>query len=322
MFTSPSRHEAALEPRWTFVFAGTLMFSLILATAAFGATKSAKEGRPEAAKAATSPAKAAPAPAAAKVGLPGATGEHPSFSVDMVMKHDGETYTVRRTVDGPRSRMDVHTQEAEMVQILLGDEAGTTYTLMPGEKRAIKQSLAGAMANMPKSAVKEEEPKAEPAKPDVESLGKETVNGRTADKYRVRAGEGTGLMWIDAENNLPLRMEAEGSVVDFKNYQFGPQKPEVFEVPKGYEVMDLDEMMAKMPKGGMGMGGAPGMGSMAGGMARGMAGTMGGGLGGSFGGMLGGSLGGPIGSMIGQYVGQKVGSKIGGAAAGAVLPGK
>jgi len=110
-------------------------------------------------------------------------------------------------------------------------------------------------------------------------------------------------MWVDPENNLPLRMEAQDMKVDFKNYQFGPQPKDAFEVPKGYAVTDMDEMMAKMPKSAAA--------GMAQGMAANMMGGMGAGLGGGLGGTLGGMLGGPIGSMVGNFVGQKIGQKIG-----------
>jgi outer membrane lipoprotein-sorting protein len=243
-----------------------------------------------------------------------ATGEPARFSVDMVMTREGETYTIRRAVDGPKSRMDFSADGQQMSQILLGDDAGTTYMLMPSEKRAIKQSLAASQKQVPGKKLEE---KAEPeAQGRVELLGRETVDGRPADKYRVVTGEGSGLMWIDAERNLPLRMEAEGAVVQFKNYEFGPQKPELFLPPKGWEVMDMDEMMKGMPQG------MPGMGGMVPGMTKGVAGAYGGGMGGVMGEALGGALGGPVGSMIGQYVGQRVGSKIGESAAGAVTPGK
>jgi outer membrane lipoprotein-sorting protein len=256
---------------------------------------------------------------------------HPSFSVDMVMTHDGQTYTMSRTIDHGKTRMDMKADGQEFTQIALDDEAGTTYTVMPAEKRVMKQSRKGMEKMMPKAAKKAEETHAEPEPPQgkLELVGKETIDGHPADKYKVSYGEGDAFMWIDSEKNLPLRMEAQGSTVEFKNYKFGPQPAERFEPPKGYEIMDMDEMMAKMPKGGgmgtgmMGalMGGAPGMG-MAGGMSKNYAGSMAGGLGGSLGGALGGALGGPIGSMVGQYLGSKLGQKIGSSAAGAVLPGK
>jgi hypothetical protein len=119
-----------------------------------------------------------------------------------------------------------------------------------------------------------------------------------------------------AKSRTEMRMEGdnggEQAVMEWKNRKAGPQPETLFEVPKGYEVMDMDEMMKKM--GGMGMG----MGGMAKGMAGGMAGGMASNLGGSLGGQLGGMLGGPLGSMAGRYLGGKVGGMLGKKAAGAI----
>jgi uncharacterized protein DUF4412 len=278
------------------------------------------------AKPAATPAKSADAGHAASSPMAAPSASHPSFSVDMVMTHEGETFKMKRTVDHGKTRMDMSGGGMEAVQIMLDDPQRTMYMLMPKEKQGMKQSLAAAekMASQhAKGGEERPQPAAEPST-KIEKLGQEKIDGRTADKYRISYEQGSGLMWIDAERQLPLRMEAEGSTVEFKDYDFGPQPAELFQPPKGYEIMDMDEMMAKMPQGAMGgmAGMAGGMGGMAGGMVKGMAGNMAGGVGGTMGGALGGVLGGPIGSMIGQYVGQKIGARIGVAAAGVVLPGK
>ena len=252
----------------------------------------------------------------------GPTAEHPSFAVDMVMEYEGEKMTMRRIVDHDRTRMDMKAKGQTFSQIQLNDEAGTTYMLMHDEKRAMKQTRATMEKMIAKQGGKVPEKVDTQAveaegRASVELLGREKIDGVQTDKYKVATPEGDGLMWVDAEKNLPVRMEAQGSKVDFKNYDFEPQPASVFEVPKGYEVMDMDEMMKKMPAGM----GAMGMG-MAGGMAKGYAGQMGGQMGGSLGASFGAAVGGPIGAMIGQYVGSKIGEKVGTAAAGAVLPGK
>ena len=301
--------------RWISVTA-FLLVAALFASAPAGAA---------AAKARTPDGVAKAAPGGMPNMMGGASQAQPSFSVDMVMTNDGKTFTMTRTVDHGKSRMDMNADGHQISQIALDDEAGTMYTIMPDEKRAMKQTREGMEKMAPKAAKRAEEHAETASEPQSkpELVGKETIDGRPADKYKVSFGEGDAFMWIDSEKNVPLRMKSGDATVDFKNYQFGPQPAERFQPPKGYEIMDMDEMMAKMKGGGMGMGmGMPGVGSMAGGMAKGYAGSMGGSMGGALGGSIGGALGGPIGSMIGQYVGQKIGSKIGSSAAGAVLPGK
>jgi outer membrane lipoprotein-sorting protein len=238
-----------------------------------------------------------------------ATGQPASFSVEMHMVSDGQDVVMKRTIDGPKTRMDMSGKGMNQTIIMLGDEKQTMLMIDPAGKRAMKMSSKEAMdrlknAPAPAGKVPEPEGQASPSDGHVTLIGKDTIDGKQVDKYDVDYGDkGKGTMWVDPENNLPLRMEAQDTKIDFKNYQFGPQPKDAFEVPKGYAVTDMDEMMAKMPKNA----GA----TMAQGMAGSMMGSMGASMGGGLGGGLGGMLGGPIGSMIGSFVGQKIGQKIG-----------
>jgi hypothetical protein len=140
-------------------------------------------------------------------------------------------------------------------------------------------------------------------------------------KYRVSTPEGAGLIWIETATELPLRMEADGLVLEMKDYDFSLQPAELFEVPKKYELLDMDKVMKSLGPGGAGMmkgmgGGMPGLEGMAGEAG----GQMGAGLGGSLGAGLGASVGGPVGSMIGQYLGQRIGQAVGRRAGTAVTP--
>lgn len=236
-----------------------------------------------------------------------------SFSVEMHMVSDGQDMVMKRTVDGPKTRMDMTAKGMNQTIISLGDEKKTMVMIDPANKRAMKTSStammerAGRHAPAPATKLSESEEQAAQNDGFVTLIGKDRIDGKQLDKYEVDYGDkGKGTMWVDPENNLPLRMEAQDMKIDFKNYQFGPQPKEAFEVPKGYEVTDMDEMMAKMPKNAMG------------GMAQGMAANMMGGMGGGLGGMLGGPIGSMIGSFVGQKIGQKIGSSIGQKAAEAV----
>jgi hypothetical protein len=211
--------------------------------------------------------------------------------------------------------------------------------VMSSEKKVMKRTNAGMeemMKAMPVQKEKAEEPPAEQGK--IERVGREPMNGRECEKYKCTYAEGSGYAWLDAAEHFPVRMEFGEAQMDWKNYKVGPQPAALFEVPKGYEVIDMDEMMKKMsamkadPKmaalmGGMGgAGGMAGMGGGVSGMANNMAGNYGGQfgsqMGSQFGGALGASLGGPLGMMAGNYIGGKVGGMIGSKVARAVTPGQ
>src|SRR5689334_634996 len=77
------------------------------------------------------------------------------YSVDMVITHGKDRFIMTRHIDGARLRTDITGGGQDMTMIELGDEAGTSYTVMPKEKRAMKQSMAslqqlsGAMGKRP-----------------------------------------------------------------------------------------------------------------------------------------------------------------------------
>jgi hypothetical protein len=253
----------------------------------------------------------------------------PSFREDLVITTKDDSFTMKRFVDHASIRTEMKMKDDEIVMIEAGDAKGTTYTLMPKEKRAMKQSRQAmaeasgkAKAKMPEGEAGAPDAKGTPP-PDmqVEDLGDETLDGNTVKKLRMVAGGGDVLGWFDKGTGAPVRMESlvdgKMTTLEWKNRKVEPQPAELFTVPKGYEVMDMDEMMSKM--GGMGaMGGMGGVGGMAKGMAGGMVQGMGSNLGGSIGATLGGSLGGPLGAAAGQFLGGKIGGMLGKKAANAI----
>ena len=236
----------------------------------------------------------------------------PAFREDLVINTEEGSYTMKRFVDHASIRTEMEVKDDEIVMIESGDSKGTMYTLMPKDKRAMKQSRkasteAAAKVKTKMPATESDAPEAKGTPPpdmQVEDLGDETLDGKPVKKLRMASGEGDVLGWFDKGTGAPVRMESlvdgKKATIEWKNRNVGSQPAELFLVPKGYEVTDMDEMMSKM--------GA--MGGMAKGMAGGMVQGMGSNLGGSIGATLGGSLGGPLGSMAGQFIGGKIGGML------------
>lgn len=279
----------------------------------------------------------------AALGLP-RYEEPAAYRVDLVIQSDGEPMRMKRFVDHGRIRTEMTGEGHDMVMIELGDDRGTSYMLMPEEKRALKQSRAAmeqmaaemAPGEMRKAKEEAQAAQAGPARFALEDLGDETLDGRATRKVRFAADQGSALGWFDKATGAPARLESasEGhkSVIEWKDLQPGPQPATLFEIPKKYEVTDMDAMMAQMKSMGArnglaAMGAMPGTGG-AGvtGMAKGMAGNMaqnfGQSMGSSFGSGLGSALGGPVGAIAGQYIGGRIGGMLGRKAADMVTPGK
>ena len=169
----------------------------------------------------------------------GAEAAH--FRVDMHIDQDGERYVIRQYVDGARSRMETEFEGEKFIVIQLGDGPGTTYTLMPESRMAMKMTQQAAAPVS--GAVRESMPAGASAGAGqgdaaMELVGTETIEGLTAHKYRVRMPNVDGWVWLDANSQQPLRMEAGGAVVALRNYDFSKPPDDMFQVPKGYAVTD------------------------------------------------------------------------------------
>jgi hypothetical protein len=247
-----------------------------------------------------------------------------SYHEDLVIHGKNGEMTMKRFVDHGQIRTEMASEGQQFVMLETGDSKGTSYMLMPDEKRAMKQSREAMAETASKAGVKskkEGEAGAKSAAPpdvQVEDLGDATLDGAAVKKLRMTYEGGDVLGWFDKATGAPVRMEGlvdgEKSTIEWKNREMEPQPAELFAVPKNYEVTDMDEMMKKMGA----MGGMGGLGGMAKGMAGGMVQGMGSNLGGSLGSALGGSLGGPLGAAAGQFLGGKIGGMLGKKAANAI----
>ncbi len=335
----------------------TAALTLGLATATLAAPLGKiKDGAKPAPVAATASPSSATAPHAGRnampagLALPGVPTWTPpaEYSVDMVMTNGDQQVTMHRIYRNGSIRSDMAAEGETMSMIEKADEPGTTYTLVPSQKMAMKMSedaLGPGMAKTVEEHAAAAKPEAD-VTPEVEKVGAETIEGHAATKFKVTAGEHHALMWLDTESGAPLRMESEGAKIEWKNLEVKPQPAASFEVPKEYQLMDMGEMQKKMQAamaqgggagmamgrgipGGMGAGaamsalggaGLPGGGMSLQGMAGGYGRQMGQGFGQQIGSGIGASFGGPIGAMAGSYIGGKVGGWLGHRVATAVTP--
>lgn len=255
----------------------------------------------------------------------------PAYREELVIHGKEGDITMKRFYDHGQIRTEMKAQDQTFVMIEVGDKDGTSYVLMPDDKRAMKQSRASSEEAMAKMGHKMPERKQGDGEgtgppPGIKAvdLGDEKVDGAVARKVRMRSEGAEVLAWFDKTTGAPLKMEStqsgEKSAIEWKDRKVEPQPAELFTVPKGYDLTDMDEMMKKMGSmGGMsGMSGMGGMGAMAKGMAGGMVQNMGSTMGSSLGGSLGGALGGPLGSVAGQFIGGKIGGFLGKKAANAI----
>ncbi|MDD4879373.1 MAG: hypothetical protein PHR22_02820 [Candidatus Omnitrophica bacterium] len=155
------------------------------------------------------------------------------FSADVVTTQGGNTFSAKVFVSGEKSRMEA----PESVSISRMDKK-VVWILMPGQKMYMEQAF-DPKKMMAASEKIEGELERTP-------LGKDTVDGKTADKYKVTYEidgiKNEMLQWIESGSNLPLKSAAlDGSwSVEYRNIKTGPQPDSLFEVPSDYKKFSMD----------------------------------------------------------------------------------
>jgi hypothetical protein len=75
-------------------------------------------------------------------------------------------------------------------------------------------------------------------------VGHETVNGRSTVKYEGTNAQGeSAAAWFDSKLRFPVKWEGKNGGGEMRNIQEGSQPASQFEIPAGYNKMDMGAMM-------------------------------------------------------------------------------
>ncbi|MFA5339773.1 MAG: hypothetical protein WC317_06490 [Candidatus Omnitrophota bacterium] len=168
------------------------------------------------------------------------------FSADVVTTQAGKTFSAKVFVSGEMSRMEA----PESISISRVDKK-VVWILIPGQKVYMEQAFDAKKLMAAPDKVEGELERT--------PLGKDTVDGKTADKYKVtyeiEGIKNEMFQWVESGSNLPLKSAAlDGSwSVEYRNIKTGPQPDSLFEVPSDYkkfsmEMPDMGNMMKGMEK--------------------------------------------------------------------------
>jgi len=168
------------------------------------------------------------------------------FSADMVSKMGNQVTQSKLYVSGDKIRMDMK----EGVMITRMDKQ-LSWMLMPSDKMYMEHPID--MSQLPKTS------KDLDGEMERTPLGTETVDGQQAEKFKVAYTQDgkTNEVYQWLVNDIPIKVEAvNGSFsMEYKNMIFGPQPASLFEIPAGYEKMQMPAMdiggMSDMIKGMM-----------------------------------------------------------------------
>ncbi|WP_142525321.1 hypothetical protein [Methylacidimicrobium cyclopophantes] len=156
------------------------------------------------------------------------------FSVVQTVQIDGRTTLVQHLYrDGDKLRLE--SQEGPETQIIvLRKDRKKVYTILPAQKLILESSYrdTGSSPNL-----------GLPGEGGASWLfqGKETIRGHSCGKYLAKGARRSLYVWVDETDKYPVRVApVDGkTLVDWEQYQAGPQPTDLFEPPAGYRTMSM-----------------------------------------------------------------------------------
>ncbi len=177
---------------------------------------------------------------------------HKPFTADMVVtsgKRNGQAIHGKMYAAEQAMRMDLEAEPGMESSTIVRFDKKVVWVLMPGEQRYMEMPItprAGMTAALRNTGVKYE----------LQDLGAEKVGSYDCEKYRVHWTDheqsGSGFVWVATGGDVKgfiVRAEDEksGATNEYRNIRPGAPPASMFEVPAGYQKMEMP-----------GMGGMPG----------------------------------------------------------------
>jgi hypothetical protein len=173
------------------------------------------------------------------------------FSADEVIHHaDGSTSQGKVYVSGAKIRVEVPAQGGRPASVLIVDTAAQrALVAQPEKKTYVEQQGPAAIQPVAFFLPKEGKP-CDPAAATksgmvCKRIGRETVNGRAADKWEatetVSKKPAPARLWIDAKLHCALKWDANPSGGELLNLREGPQPLALFEAPADYKAIHVPQ---------------------------------------------------------------------------------
>jgi len=169
------------------------------------------------------------------------------FTGDMVFKADGQErqFKVYSAEAGYRYDFDESGSKGAIIV-----EAGSkdVIVLMPDQKMAMRNPAGSAMSmnSDPLQAFEKYEDEG-----TLKEEGEETINGILCTKSTLWSKKNPGqkmyTIWVSEEYKFPMKMidhteGSEGSGMEMKNVEHWTPDKSKFEIPRGYQMMEMPEM--------------------------------------------------------------------------------
>lgn len=129
----------------------------------------------------------------------------------------------------------------------------TTDTLMPEQHMYMEFKADEAQGRRP-GMMPSVKPLRDPSNPcaneegtTCKNLGVEQVNGRTCDHWQITDKNGkVSNVWVDQKLHFPIKTVSQDSTWQLTNIKEGEPDASLFQIPPGYQKMDMGGMMQGM----------------------------------------------------------------------------
>ena len=167
------------------------------------------------------------------------------FSAEMVTQGEGQSFQAKIYVGNDKTRLEMP-QSIVITRL----DRNISWVIMPAQGMYMEQPIDRHMVERTATRYEGETERV--------SMGKETVNGVPAEKFRVtytlQGSSQTVFQWI-GKDQIPLRIASpDGSwSVEYRNVQVASQPDHLFEVPEGYQrfaMPSIGNMAAMMNQAG------------------------------------------------------------------------
>lgn len=184
-------------------------------------------------------------------GLPLLAQVPSSFSSDMKFASPkGTSGTGKLYFAGQKVRMEMIAQGHN--SIMISDRSlKIAYIVMPQQKMYMEMSTdrPGPQRGPNWQAYDAASPCKTLSNTTCEKIGTEVVDGRMCNKWKFTGSSSSSTVWIDQKNGIPIRtLTSDGTTMELTNIKEGPQSASLFEVPAGYQKMDMGNMMRNAPR--------------------------------------------------------------------------
>ena len=158
-------------------------------------------------------------------------------------------------VNPDHMRMDMNSGPRGGAIVITNMATKTTDTLMPEQHMYMEFTADQAMMMRRGGMTSSIKPFTDPNNPcanqegwTCKNLGVEQVNGRSTDHWQItdKNGKVTNA-WVDQKVHFPIKsVTQDGSTWQLTNIKEGEQPAGLFEIPEGYQKMDMGQMMQGM----------------------------------------------------------------------------